>query len=390
MHIKSSPMYVTSQCWKSEQVCSSGGPKEPAQLHSLLNVGIQNGLSLLREDIKLQRCWAVLPLPLCHLSETSTLSSPGWRDVLPSWDCPQGKGDRELWPPAIFCSSRQPALSFWWRSIFFCRLRTWGKDKRVRALAAGRAGSKLMWPWRGCPAVELVSVSCAFGKIPNTFWQKGCELTVQSGGFPVLFALPFSAALMLVSLTLQAQLYSSEVRPCAFSWLHHPSSALFFRLLPILFPPLHSLSVYSLHYEDGNSECIRPGCFLPSSFYLASFSICEFSALSVVEQHPLTSCNMGQRPLLILIEWSWWNQHYEVTGKEDSGANAVLCWLRVDFWCFPPPNFHSEMWLLILSAVPSSQVAFSSFKSDAVFSYSVLVVPDHFWSVSSLLYICTC
>lgn len=50
-------MYVTSQFWKSEQVCSGGGPKEPAQLHSLLNVGIQNGLSLLREDIKLQRCY---------------------------------------------------------------------------------------------------------------------------------------------------------------------------------------------------------------------------------------------------------------------------------------------------------------------------------------------
>lgn len=41
-------------------------------------------------------------------------------------------------------------------------------------------------------------------------------------------------------------------------------------------------------------------------------------------------------------------------------------------------RFHFEMRLLDLSAVPSSQLAFSSVKSGAVFSYSVLVVPDHF------------
>lgn len=41
-------------------------------------------------------------------------------------------------------------------------------------------------------------------------------------------------------------------------------------------------------------------------------------------------------------------------------------------------HFQSAVWLLVLSAVPSSQLAFSSIKNDALLSYSVLVVPDHF------------
>jgi len=47
-------------------------------------------------------------------------------------------------------------------------------------------------------------------------------------------------------------------------------------------------------------------------------------------------------------------------------------------WVFLFFSFHFEMRLLGLSAVPSSQLAFSCGKSGAVFSYSVLLVPDHF------------
>lgn len=94
--------------------------------------------------------------------------------------------------------------------------------------------------------------------------------------------------------------------------------------------------------------------------------------VSTMEQCPLTQCNMEQTPSA-----SFWNQYYTVNGKkEDLGENAVLCWLRFDFWWvwvfFKFSGFHFEMRQLSLSAVPSSQLAFSSVKNDAVLFYLYL------------------
>lgn len=67
--INSSILLLGSGRW--EHVYSSGGAKEPAQPHTLLNRGIQNGIGLLREAVALEGCWPVLPLSLCHFSGTS-------------------------------------------------------------------------------------------------------------------------------------------------------------------------------------------------------------------------------------------------------------------------------------------------------------------------------
>lgn len=276
VHIKSSPMYVTSQFWKSEQVCSGGGPKEPAQLHSLLNVGIQNGLSLLREDIKLQRCWSVLPLPLCHLSETSKLSSPGWH---PGWWYPAllrlspGKRGQRAVAPCDLLLLPSAGSVLLMKKHLFLQAEDLGKGQTCESSGSRQSWHQADVALEGMSSCRAgVSVLCVW-KDPNTFWQKGCELTVQSGGFPVLFALPFSAALMLVSLTLQAQLYSSEAVhladltiPCQpyFSGFFLSSSH-----LSVACQYIRCITKMGVRSASG------PGCLLPSSFYLASFNICE-------------------------------------------------------------------------------------------------------------------
>lgn len=260
VHIKSSPMYVTSQFWKSEQVCSGGGPKEPAQLHSLLNVGIQNGLSLLREDIKLQRCWSVLPLPLCHLSETSKLSSPGWH---PGWWYPAllrlspGKrGQRAVAPCDLLLL---PSAGFEEASFFA----GWGLGERTNVWELWQP-AELAPSWCGLGGDVQLSSRCQCPvrlERSQHFLAKGLWTDCAVGGVSssvcvALFSCTDAGVPYFASTALQ--LWS-----CTFSWLNHPLSTLFFRLLPILFPPLRSLSVYSLHYEDGSSECIRPRVLAP-------------------------------------------------------------------------------------------------------------------------------
>lgn len=160
------------------------------------------------------------------------------------------------------------------------------KKDKLWALAAGRSGNKLRWPWRGHPAVKPVSASCATGKITNTSWQKGRKLTVQLGTFPVPFLCRHSFT------TLKSD-------PVCLADLTQPDLSSFF---PIPSLPLHCLSVYSSHYKDGKSECIKLWCLLSSFFYLAFFNVCE--SLCCLWWENIHYCNMEQRPALILHCWN--------------------------------------------------------------------------------------
>ena len=160
----------------------------------------------------------------------------------------------------VILSSCQPSLPLPWKKRLFCRVRSWRKDDLHERWQPAESGNRPRWPWRGRPIVGPVSASCATGKLTKTFWQKGHELTVQLGRFPALFALT------LASLALQAQFHNSKKWPCIFTWLNCSSSTLFFKLLPIPFPPLHSLPVCLLQCTIKKSWV--PGCLLPSSFFI--------------------------------------------------------------------------------------------------------------------------
>lgn len=174
------------------------------------------------------------------------------------------------------------------------------KKDKLWALAAGRSGNKLRWPWRGHPAVKPVSASCATGKITNTSWQKGRKLTVQLGMFPVPFLCRHSFT------TLKSD-------PVCLADLTQPDLSSFF---PIPSLPLHCLSVYSSHYKDGSlnassfGACSLPSFILRSLMFASLYVVCDGrTSITVIwSRDPHSYFTVGISIAQFLVRKRTWEQ----------------------------------------------------------------------------------